>query len=556
MLTDTSEFRLTGAKPSAERGETEYLDWAPGDSPLAIHMSLGAVDGIARDVLEGLGSAALRDAEVGGLLLGRVAPGGNDVWIERYQRISCEHSFGPHFILAEEDTAALEQAATKLFETREVAVVGLYRSHTRPGLQLEASDFDLIRRYFSDPTDLVLLIKPGKGNNLFAQFYRFDTADVRPIGDRFPFRGSVVIPDTRLVTPDTARTVASSHPVDDTPDDREKTRAHESLPEAQPPTAAAIPGPRRLVPDYPATPVEPAPSLFGLSVPLGAENWHRPVESTEALNPNPWRKWMPLVAALVLVGGIAWFLIGQGRIGSGTNRPVPETATQTARPLGLYVDPQGPTWRVLWNTTATALHDARSVQLFVREGDDQNRIDLSSRDLATGSYEYHPVGNDVTFRLEVADKAGQISAESFRLTQGANASQAAAQNTAKASAKSPLSLAAQQAAPPAATSSALTPPEAPTLRSIQPKPIYRAPPVVASGVRPRIKGTVPIDVRVHIDEHGHVTTATLITKVHDALDEYLASRALAAARQWRFEPALQKGKPVQGTQTIHFSFTK
>lgn len=545
MLTDTSEFKLSDGRGAGDRPEPEYLNWGPEDSPVAVHMNLEAVDGIVRDVLEGLSSTARRDGEVGGLLLGRVAPGGNAVWIERFQRIPCEHIYGPHFILTDRDTAALEDCATKIFEAREVAVVGLYRSHTRPGLQLEESDFDLMRRYFSDPSDLILLVKPGKGNNLFGQFYRFEPGGGgQPVGERFPFRGRVVSPDTKLVTPDTARTIPSPQSLDNVPDERERTRAQAGLLKDKTELPVAPPA-RRLVPDFASTPVQPAPSLFGLSDPAPAEHWRRPVDAAEPQKSSAFRRWLPLLLALGLVGGVVWLLIGQGKFG-----PI-STATTTAapdavRPLGLYVDPQGDNWHVLWNTNATPLHDARGVQLFVREGDDQQRIDLSSKNLATGSYEYQPVGNDVTFRLEVTDKSGRVSSESFRLMRTAG--------------KSPVPAPIAHVAPPPAPQISTPAPAPPAVnepaRTVQAKPTYRAPPVVAAGIRPRIKGTVPIDVRVHIDEHGRVITATPTAKPHDGIEEYLAGRAVSAARQWRFEPARENGKPVPGTQTIHFVFTR
>jgi hypothetical protein len=540
MLTDTSEIRINAARPPAERLEPEYLDWLPEDSPFAIHLSLGAIDGIARDVLEGLGSVPRRDVEVGGLLLGRIA--GGAVWIERYQRIPCEHSFGPHFILANQDVAAHEEAATKIFENREMAVVGLYRSHTRPGLQLEESDFDLMRRYFSDPTDLVLLVKSGKGANLFAQFYRYDVGGgARPVGDRFPFLGNVVTPDTGLETPDTARTLTPGLPGEQTPDDRERTRPSE---------VSNTEAPRRLVPDFPDFPVEPAPSVLGLSGPASSE-WQRPAEAAEEHTERHWRKWLPLLGALVLAGGVGWFLISQGRIPIGPNA-APAPAAENARPLGLYVDPVGENWRVLWNPNATALHDARSVQLFVREGDDQNRIQLSANALAKGSYDYPPMSNDVTFRLEVADKNGNISAESFRLMRAESAAHAT-----QASRTPPAAETHRVApAPPPVVSKKAPLPPFPGLHTTQPTPTYRAPPVVAGGIRPRIKGTVPIDVRVRIDERGRVVSATTITKLHDGIERYLGGRAVQAARQWRFEPARENGKAVPGSQTIHFVFTK
>ena len=214
MPIDTSgETSERQAYSPAGPNAAEYLEWGPAESPVVVRMHLDAVDGIARDVIEGVNASPRRDLEVGGLLVGRVT--GSDqqaVWIERYQRISCDHSFGSHFILDATDTTSLEQAAAGIFAAREMAVVGLYRSHTRPGLQLEESDYDLIRSYFSDPSDLVLLVKPVQENILVAEFYRFDLADggAQPVGERFPFCGNVVTPDTRLVTPDTERTFAEA----------------------------------------------------------------------------------------------------------------------------------------------------------------------------------------------------------------------------------------------------------------------------------------------------------------------------------------------------------
>ena len=67
-----------------------------------------------------------------------------------------------------------------------------------------------------------------------------------------------------------------------------------------------------------------------------------------------------------------------------------------------------------------------------------------------------------------------------------------------------------------------------------------------ASVRPRIKGTIPIDVRVHIDDRGRVTSAAPVVKRRTGLDAYLAGRAVEAARLWRFEPARENGKAVAG----------
>jgi hypothetical protein len=477
-----------GATGTMDPVDIEYLEWDPEGSPVSIHMNPGVADGIAHDAIEGL------EKEVGGLLLGRVVAGPHAaVWIERYQRISCDHTSGPEFILDSGEIATLEAAAANILATGELAVVGLYRSHTRPGFQLAEPDFDLIRRYFNDSSDLILLIKPERASHITGQFHAWDkVSGAHAVGGEFPFRGNMLKDESEVAA---------------IPQVSEPPREH----------------PRRLVPDFVPSPVEPSPSLYGLGA--APEPFARPEELTvEHGTRDRLKKWWPLLAALALVGGVLWFLLQPGRHGS--SGPAPAQTAEAVRPLGLYVDPAGQTWRVSWNPNATALHEARSVQLFVREGEDQKRFDLSARDLTSGSYQYSPVAGDVTFRLEVVDKTGRISAESFRLMRAANP---------------PAPAPAPKAVPSPAT---------------QPKAIYRAPPTVAAGIRSRIKGTVSIDVRVQIDARGHVASATPVTRQNSGLDKYLAGRAVQAARLWRFEPARENGKPVAGTQILHFVFDK
>ncbi|HVW86358.1 MAG TPA: energy transducer TonB, partial [Bryobacteraceae bacterium] len=86
--------------------------------------------------------------------------------------------------------------------------------------------------------------------------------------------------------------------------------------------------------------------------------------------------------------------------------------------------------------------------------------------------------------------------------------------------------------------------------------IHRVPPVVPASIRPRIRGKIPIDVRVHINARGRVTSASPVTRPHGGLESYLAGRAVYAAKLWRFEPVRENGKPVPGTEVIHFEFER
>src|SRR5580658_6716285 len=102
--------------------EAAYFEWDPEGSPVSIHMHSGVMDGIAHDVAD-----SLPGPEAGGLLLGRVESGPRPVvWIERYQRIPCEHRFGPQFILDSEEITGLEKAAASVIAAGDLAVVGLY----------------------------------------------------------------------------------------------------------------------------------------------------------------------------------------------------------------------------------------------------------------------------------------------------------------------------------------------------------------------------------------------------------------------------------------------
>jgi hypothetical protein len=526
---------LTGRSGTADPIEEEYFTCESEAGCVVVHMHLDAVDGIARDVVEGLTSPR-HGVEAGGLLLGHAEPGDRPrVWIDRYQRLACEHRLGPRFSLDAKDIEELEKAAAAIHQSSELTIVGFYRSHLHPGFQLEETDHELIARYFSDPGDLILLVRPESAANISAQFFARNAAgEVRPSGGEFPFRGRVFgaldgSPAQESASPPNAGAAAG---VGEAP---QATPALSGAPESP----ASREGFRRLVPDFVPFEEQGRPSrafMHEVSLPPPQRPERpTPFADTDELERSSstgrfLRRWWPLGGAIVLVAAAFWLLLPHAA--RRESAPIAATATTetgvAVRPLGLYVDTSGPTWRISWNRDATALNGARAVALFVRDGDDQNRVDLSPQDLQSGSYQYKPGGQDVTFRLEVTDKGGHLTAESFRLIK-------AAPDVAVERPK--------QAAP--ASSNIL-----------RPVPRIKVPPTVPASIRPRIKEPIPIDVWVQVDVHGRVTNAIPATKQHSGLDAYLATRAVAAARQWRFDPAREDGKPVPGRERIHFLFER
>jgi protein TonB len=72
-----------------------------------------------------------------------------------------------------------------------------------------------------------------------------------------------------------------------------------------------------------------------------------------------------------------------------------------------------------------------------------------------------------------------------------------------------------------------------------------------------IKSTITTDntvaVRVHIDKSGRVVGATAAS-ASGPVATSLVRYAVAAARQWRFQPARRNGKPVQSERVLEFLF--
>jgi hypothetical protein len=585
------------SRGTADPVDVEYLHHEPDGGAPGIHMHLDAMDGIARDVMEGFKALPRRGVEVGGLLLGKVIGSEHpDVWIERYQRIECRHRFGPQFVLDEADHAALEEAAERIAASTELAVVGLYRSHTRSGFQLEESDLELVGRYFSDPSDLVLLIRPENMIDIEAQFFARDAdGAMQPLGEPFPFRGRTLGPaDFMLVEEDdteepaeatrqtksgvqglpgretgeaadskadVADSIAAGGKADikaesgagDAPA-ADPAAAETASPAGSPSEREVVSGPprermRRLVPDFApaAEPVEPG-GVFSFEPRLAPPP--PPQFTIEETEPSRLRavmaKWWPLAGAVILVCAAIWVLLGQSHRGPvSSSGGAGETASpQEYRPVGMYVDPGPQRWRISWNSSATAFQNARNVALFVRDGEAEDRVDLTKQDVDAGAYTWQPKGTDVTFRLEAIDAAGRISAESFRvIRQSSGAATSAAAVPAASGPASSLPARAPAANEPAA-------------HLIPAKATHKVPPVVPASIRPRISGVIPVDVRVRINAHGRVTSATPTIKPRPGLSAYLTSRAVYAARLWRFTPARENGRPTASTQTIHFVFEK
>ncbi len=144
--------------------------WTPPECPFKITYSLRALDDIRLAVMDAFFSLPRGGAEIGGVLLGKREGSGITI-LDRLQ-LDCEHAFGPSFSLSPRDLAhlsALIEDAKK--NIPDLQPVGWYHSHTRSDIFLSEADLDIQRRYFPNPWQVALVLKPHTFHPMRAGFF-------------------------------------------------------------------------------------------------------------------------------------------------------------------------------------------------------------------------------------------------------------------------------------------------------------------------------------------------------------------------------------------------
>ena len=83
--------------------------------------------------------------------------------------------------------------------------------------------------------------------------------------------------------------------------------------------------------------------------------------------------------------------------------------------------------------------------------------------------------------------------------------------------------------------------------------LHRAVPDVPQSASNTIHGKIAVVVRVSVDSTGAVTNAEFATHGSSA---YFARLAMESARDWKFKPPQQNGKPVSSTWLLHYEFRR
>jgi hypothetical protein len=86
-------------------------------------------------------------------------------------------------------------------------------------------------------------------------------------------------------------------------------------------------------------------------------------------------------------------------------------------------------------------------------------------------------------------------------------------------------------------------------------PVYQAQPIVRMPNDQQLIRPVAIGVKVHVGESGAVNDAEVVDYGDDPMSSTLANAALAAARNWTFEPSRVDDIPVASQLIIRFYFS-
>ena len=377
----------TPTKSAKLSGLPFYVWEAPG-KPISIQLQFDMIDRVSPDILRGLGALKRRGAEVGGILLGRREDGSRPKMIvEDFAPVPSEYLTGPSYNLSENDLVAFEAALerSKSSAAGALTVVGFYRSHTRDDLYMDDADLALARRYFPEPGNVFLLVKPFATRPSIAGFFFWENGEIYRESSylQFPF-------------------------------DRRELGGGERRPAAP---AAAPPAPRAVQPERASLPPYTPPLI-------AAEETSQPPVATSSLSilsapqepamepSKPRWRWLlapGFLAIALVIGFFAYRNLDNAKASASILSPLP------ALPLKLSVSERKGQLDVTWDRNAPAVAKGKHGVLSIADGVNRQELELSGPQLRFGRVLYTRLSGDVNLRLEVFPEGQGSVVESIRV---------------------------------------------------------------------------------------------------------------------------------------------
>jgi hypothetical protein len=164
--------------PSLKSGSaSKSFLWTFPECPVRIHVNFEFIDRLRKEALD----VAHGDREVGGLLIGNELSRHGDVEVSDYIPLPAGSELTKTF-------SVCSSSLTKAIQSGRAAgqkVIGFYRTHLEPRIQLRPEDLECVRSKFNDPANVFLVIRPHDGRASAGFFFWQDGAVVG--GLTFPF---------------------------------------------------------------------------------------------------------------------------------------------------------------------------------------------------------------------------------------------------------------------------------------------------------------------------------------------------------------------------------
>lgn len=177
--------------------ETHYTHvWQAPGKPVSVYLSVRLADRLASALEECAPGDQTRASEIGGLLLGAIRrkSGQRIVQVEEFEPMPCEHAFGPSYLFSATDRETFEERLRWHKSQRGYSVVGFWRSNTRKDFAATLEDTDLMATYFSNPSQVLLLIHAPGAEPVTAGFVIWEGRLIRSLKPyvEFTFRSAAL----------------------------------------------------------------------------------------------------------------------------------------------------------------------------------------------------------------------------------------------------------------------------------------------------------------------------------------------------------------------------
>jgi len=372
--------------------DTKFGTWTVPESPVDIEYSFIVIDEIRQVVAEGFQRLSRGGIEVGGVLYG--AREGRTVRIMAMREIACEHARGPTFHLSDNDRALL---TTQLEREREdprlsgMTAVGWFLSHTRSEITLQQSDLETYGKFFPEPWQVTMVIRPGRASTMRAGFFvRESDGTVKTDHSyhdfQFPDRLAGVLdrlPRERMAQGD--RGVPGGRGISG-----ERGVAADWAVSAEPFMPPERRGTQYLDTASEAGELPPRESAL-LRSPLSLKQDYAPV----ARRKIPWGIIGIIAVAVILA------VLGLRVFGPRLN----------AEPISLAVSEHDGQLQIHWNPRSQSIVSATRASLDITDGvnpTDKQTVILGLHELASGNFTYSRKTGDVQVRMVVTGASGPI----------------------------------------------------------------------------------------------------------------------------------------------------